>query len=108
MACRPGAAPDRRVLEARLHKLVRGMSGYLYIWCDCRESHPDALPGREPFGCYITTARKVKRAGDAGISRPAISTKNKHLLVVLEDPNPRFHGGCFGVYGHTSCEALNM
>jgi len=35
----------------------------------------------------------------------AISTKNKHLLVSC-DTNPRFHGGSFGVLGHTSCEAL--
>ena len=27
----------------------------------------------------------------------AISTKNKHLLAILSDTNPRFHGGCFGV-----------
>jgi len=27
----------------------------------------------------------------------AISIKNKHLLVIFSDPNPRFHGGCFGV-----------
>jgi hypothetical protein len=37
----------------------------------------------------------------------AISTKNKHLLLSC-DTNPRFHGGSFGVLGHTSCEALNM
>jgi len=24
------------------------------------------------------------------------------------DANPRIHGGCFGVWGHTSCEALKM
>jgi hypothetical protein len=24
------------------------------------------------------------------------------------DTNPRFHGGCFGVLGHTSCEALGL
>ena len=27
----------------------------------------------------------------------AISIKNKHLLVIFSDPNPRIHGGCFGV-----------
>ena len=29
----------------------------------------------------------------------AISTKNKHLLASGLDANPRFHGGCFGVWG---------
>jgi hypothetical protein len=37
----------------------------------------------------------------------AISTKNKHLLLACAT-NPRFHGGCFGVLGHTSSEALKM
>src|SRR5436305_6156658 len=26
---------------------------------------------------------------------------------LVSDTNPRFHGGSFGVWGHTSCEALN-
>ena len=37
----------------------------------------------------------------------AISTKNKHLLLACAT-NPRFHGGSFGVWGHTSCKALKM
>ena len=37
----------------------------------------------------------------------AISIKNKHLLLACAT-NPRFHGGCFGVLGHTSSEALKM
>jgi hypothetical protein len=37
----------------------------------------------------------------------AISTKNKHLLPAFA-ANPRFHGGSFGVYGHTSSEALKL
>jgi hypothetical protein len=37
----------------------------------------------------------------------AISTKNKHLLLSC-DTNPRFHGGSFGVLGHTSSEALQI
>jgi len=27
----------------------------------------------------------------------AVLIKNKHLLVIGSDPNPRIHGGCFGV-----------
>jgi hypothetical protein len=37
----------------------------------------------------------------------AISTKNKHLLLSC-DTNPRIHGGSFGVWGHTSSEALKL
>jgi hypothetical protein len=36
-----------------------------------------------------------------------MDTKNKHLLLSF-DTNPRFHGGCFGVWGHTSWKALNI
>jgi len=42
--------------------------------------------------------RESKRAG--GVFAPparAISIKNKHLLAIFSDPNPRIHGGCFGV-----------
>ena len=36
------------VLETRLRKLAHGLGKY---WCGCRESHPDMLPGKEPF-CF--------------------------------------------------------
>jgi hypothetical protein len=36
----------------------------------------------------------------------AISTKNKHLLLSC-DTNPRFHGGCFGVWGTPPPKPLN-
>ena len=36
----------------------------------------------------------------------AISTKNKHLLLSF-DTNPRFHGGCFGVWGTPPPKPLN-
>jgi len=31
-----------------------------------------------------------------------------HLLPTFWVANPRIHGGCFGVWGHTSCEALRI
>src|SRR5262245_3802402 len=34
--------------------------------------------------------------------------KEQTPLGDLYDPNPRFHGGSFGVYGHTSSEALRL
>jgi len=36
----------------------------------------------------------------------AISAKNKHLLLSF-DTNPRFHGGCFGVWGTPPPKPLN-
>src|SRR5687768_18395806 len=36
----------------------------------------------------------------------AISTKNKHLLLACAT-NPRFHGGCFGVWGTPPPKPLN-
>jgi len=45
--------------------------------------------------------------GSITLPARAISTKNKHLLLSpFGDTNPRFHGGSFGVWGHTSSEAL--
>jgi hypothetical protein len=48
-----------------------------------------------------------KKAGGFAPPAHAISTKNKHLLTFL-NANPRFHGGSFGVYRHTSHEAFEM
>jgi len=39
---------------------------------------------------------------------PRHFNKEQTPLGDLFDPNPRFHGGSFGVYGHTFCEALGM
>jgi hypothetical protein len=50
---------------------------------------------------------KLKGPGTFVFPARAISIKNKHLLLACAT-NPRFHGGCFGVWGHTSSEALNM
>jgi hypothetical protein len=36
------------------------------------------------------------------------SNKEQTPLGDLLDPNPRFHGGCFGVLGHTSWKALQL
>jgi hypothetical protein len=38
---------------------------------------------------------------------PWFSKENKHPLASGE-ANPRIHGGCFGVWGHTSSEALEL
>ena len=52
--------------------------------------------------------RKLRSPGASFALRGfAISTKNKHLLLSC-DTNPRFHGGSFGVLGHTSSEALKL
>ena len=72
---------------------------------------PGIAPGRAPWQGAILLLnhnREIKRAGSLVRPARAISIKNKHLLVIFSDPNPRFHGGCLGVYGHTSCEALKL
>jgi hypothetical protein len=52
-------------------------------------------------GCVrIVTVRK-----DPG---PCQFNKEQTPLGDLLDPNPRFHGGSFGVWGHTSSEALKI
>ena len=57
------------------------------------------LPGR--------VAAKFKRPGAFLLPARADSTKSKHRLLSC-DTNPRFHGGCFGVWGHTSWKALRL
>src|ERR1039457_4932966 len=73
---------------------------------------PGVAPGHPPWRGDILlfnhSRKGNKKAGGTPPPPPrAISTKNKHLLLSC-DTNPRFHGGSFGVWGHTSCEALKM
>jgi hypothetical protein len=78
---------------------------------------PGVAPGHSPWRGDILllnhSRMESKRAGSCvslvavrkDLPAHAISTKNKHLLLSC-DTNPRFHGGSFGVWGHTSCKAL--
>jgi len=52
--------------------------------------------------------RKVKGRERLRAPGPCHFNKEQTPLGDLLDPNPRIHGGCFGVYGHTSCEALGL
>jgi hypothetical protein len=52
--------------------------------------------------------REIKRAGSARAPGPCHFNKEQTPLGDLPDPNPRFHGGCFSVWGHTSSEALKI
>ncbi len=70
---------------------------------------PGVAPGHSPWRGDILllnhSRKESKRAGSCvsllavrkDFPARAISTKNKHLLVIFSDPNPRFHGGSFGV-----------
>lgn len=49
-----------------------------------------------------------KRAVSSSTHGPCYFNKEQTPLGDLLGPNPRFHGGSFGVYGHTSSEALKM
>src|SRR5438876_7003163 len=80
----------------------------------CRAKSKPAFISK--LGVHFAFCIKKKRAGrqsalcNLHFALPpgfAISTKNKHLLLSC-DTNPRFHGGSFGVYGHTSCKALKL
>jgi len=54
-----------------------------------------------------TDYEKLKEGPGVSYSPSArtISTKNKHLLPA-HAANPRFHGGSFGVWRHTSSSSL--
>ncbi len=102
-------------METLLHELVRGL---LEIemhgsekGCASRQlvRLPGVAPGHSPWRGDILllnhSRKESKRAGSCvslvafrkDLPARAISTKNKHLLVIFSDPNPRFHGGSFGV-----------
>ena len=126
LASRPGAAPGRLSFgdsAARAGARLIGIRKRIEVR---NESHPKKLvrlpgvaPGHSPWRGDILllnhSRRESKRAGSCvgllavrkDLPARAISTKNKHLLLSC-DTNPRFHGGSFGVWGHTSCEALRL
>jgi hypothetical protein len=70
-------------------------------WCGCRASHPvggrpQGPPWRGGILAVKSQPRKLKGPEASLLPAPAISTKNKHLLLACAT-NPRIHGGCFGV-----------
>jgi len=90
----------RWVLETRLRKLAHGAMKL--------ERLPGIAPGPSPWHgdiLLLNHSRESERAGTPYCAQ-ARDNKEQTPLGDLLDPNPRFHGGCFGVSGHTSCEAL--
>ena len=66
-------------------------------WCGCRELHPDGgraqalyLAGRSRKAGLLNHSREIKRAGSFTLPAHAISTKNKHLLVIYSIPTRGF------------------
>jgi hypothetical protein len=75
-------------LETLLHRLVRGLEAG--NWCRGRELHPGFLRGGEVFW-LLNHNRENQRAGsDLALPARAISTKNKHLLVIYSIPTRGF------------------
>ena len=52
--------------------------------------------------------REIERAGSIAAPGPCHFNKEQTPPGDLFDPSPRIHGGCFGVYRHTSSEALKL
>jgi len=73
-------------------------------WWRQRELHPGISWGR-----YSTVKlhRKLKGAR-SDLRSLAMPFQQEQTPLASCDTNPRFHGGSFGVLGHTSCEALKM
>ena len=72
---------------------------------------PGIAPGRAPWQGAILLLNhnhEIKRAGSDCAPGPCHFNKEQTPPGDLLDPSPRIHGGCFGVYGHTSSEALKM
>ena len=101
-------------------------------WCGCREWASQALPVRGPRGncryrdvqctrvdCRAQaptwqadilllnhSRRKVKGRQPCLATGPLPFQQRTNTSWSSADANPRFHGGCFGVCGHTSHKAL--
>jgi hypothetical protein len=57
----------------------------------------------------LNHSREIKKGRERSHTPgPCHFNKEQTPLGDLLDPNPRFHGGSFGVWGHTSSEALRM
>ena len=66
-----------------------------------------AVQGTSPM-VAVHKYREIRRAGSVRAPGPCHFNKEQTPPGDLLDPSPRIHGGCFGVWGHTSSEALNM
>jgi hypothetical protein len=59
-------------------------------WCGCRELRPDGGGAQAPPWrggiLLLNHNREIKRAGNLKLPAHAISTKNKHLLVIYSIP----------------------
>jgi len=83
-------------------------------WCGRRELHPRRIVGNDLCSLLHHDRITEKLSGrntmppHAALNRlPCVptphTTKNEHLsLLQLQDGATGFHGGRFGVYGHTS------
>ena len=75
---------------------------------------PGVAPGHSPWRGDILLLNhrgmESKGAGSVLFHTPGPRHFNKEQtpLAIWLDTNPRFHGGSFGVLGHTSCEALRL
>jgi len=52
--------------------------------------------------------KRKKTKGPGAFVLPAPFQQRTNTSWRSFDPNPRFHGGCFGVLRHTSSEALKL
>src|SRR5207245_8050452 len=93
LARRPGAAPGR----LSFGDSVAQAGARRRYWCGCRELHPDILRGGETFWLLNHSRKESKRAGSNHAPGPCYFNKEQTPLGDLLDPNPRFHGGSFGV-----------
>jgi hypothetical protein len=91
-------------LETLLHKLVRGLMEIGAAAGNCTRT--SSVAGRH--SAVKSQPQESKRAGSNHAPGPRHFNKEQTPLGDLLDPNPRFHGGSFGVLGHTSCEALKL
>ena len=92
MASRPGAAPGRLSFGDSAAQAGARLVGLVRL--------PGIAPGLPPWRgdiLLLNHNREIERAGIVRDPGPCHFNKEQTPLGDLFDPNPRFHGGCFGV-----------
>ena len=93
MASRPGAAPGKLSFgDSAAQAGARLVLELVRL--------PGIAPGLPPWRggiLLLNHSREIKRAGSVPAPGPCHFNKEQTPLGDLFDPNPRFHGGCFGV-----------
>ena len=110
MAGRLGAAPSKLSFGDSVARAGARPVEMSNVAADVRRLISSAKLGTREESRNLVTSAVTKKLKGPGALPPGPRHFNKEQTPLgdLLDPNPRFHGGCFGVFRHTSPEALKL